>query len=583
MISRISLRYFSFILFFGGIGFSLPVFPEEQVSVDELLNLSSQYLNTAPVKSISTLAKLKVLQPTFNEKQRERYYFISAISLGFIGKHRERVELVESFIDKVNDPELRAKFFYQLSDGYTHLGEYEKALVAMNQSIVMLPKLIELGSKVTTLQAAITLFSSLLAYDEAMVHADRMYALESDVVNSLSKCYGLANRIEIYFLSGNHQKTRSLLPEAIQSCNASNRQVVSLLVKAIVAIDLIETENDERNVDNGLSLLYEYSKTNQTSEYVTLLEEVIARSYLKNGNLKQAERYGMRAYQHAKSEDIVRSLEKTSETMAAIKRAQGQLDSALEYYDINLALKKKVLNDQLQKNLAYQRVKFDTQDKANQLALLEQKNKNLTIEKALQQGKNQNLLLLMTLGLILLAILGAWLVKTLQQKNIFRTSSQVDGLTQVSNRSHFITCATQSFKNAENRVSIVLFDMDSFKNINDTFGHAVGDWVLKTVCDTVKTQLRKADALGRLGGEEFAICLPNFTEEEAQALAERCRAAIAAIDTNPSGFSFVITASFGVATRGMRGQYSFEETLAAADKALYFAKNEGRNRVSLYQ
>ena len=119
--------------------------------------------------------------------------------------------------------------------------------------------------------------------------------------------------------------------------------------------------------------------------------------------------------------------------------------------------------------------------------------------------------------------------------------------------------------------------------VNDTYGHATGDWVLKTVCDTVKAQLRKTDILGRLGGEEFAICLPLSTEEDVRALAERCRVAIAAVDTASSGFSFQITASLGIATHCGGGPLNFEETLAAADKALYFSKNEGRNRVTVYQ
>jgi diguanylate cyclase (GGDEF)-like protein len=159
----------------------------------------------------------------------------------------------------------------------------------------------------------------------------------------------------------------------------------------------------------------------------------------------------------------------------------------------------------------------------------------------------------------------------------------VDGLTGVSSRSHFVECARIAFKDAKQRVSLVLLDMDFFKQINDSFGHATGDWVLKTVCDTVKAQLRKTDILGRLGGEEFAMCLPLFTEEEVSALAERCRAAIAAIDTAPSGCSFAITASLGIATRDSDGPLTFEETLAAADKALYLSKNEGRNRVTVYQ
>jgi diguanylate cyclase (GGDEF)-like protein len=313
------------------------------------------------------------------------------------------------------------------------------------------------------------------------------------------------------------------------------------------------------------------------------IEDALARAYLKTGNTERAEHFGLQAYQRAQSGSVLLLQEKTSETMAAIKRAQGQLAAAVGYYDINLELKKKVLDDQLHKNLAYQRVKFDSQDKANQMALLEQKNKNLSIEKELHQGKYQNSILLLTLGSVVLAVLGAWLFNTLRLKNIFRLSAQIDGLTQVSNRAYFTASAQQTFKDAKSSVSLVLFDMDLFKRINDTYGHAAGDWVLKTVCDTVKTQLRKPDLLGRLGGEEFAVCLPNSSEMEAELLAERCRARIAAIVTHPCGFDFSITASFGIATRSANHPASFEETLVEADKALYLSKNEGRNRVTVYQ
>ena len=583
MKSQFFLRFIFPILFLIELGFALPVAAEGQVDIDALLQLTKQYLNTAPEKSTVTLAQLEAVKSTFTKKQEESYYFLSASSLGFRGKHKESVTLVESFIDKVNDPEFRVKFLYQLSDGYTLLGDHASALNAMNQSIVLLPNLAELGSKVTTLQAAITLLNSLHAYDEAMTYADRMYALEGNAVNTLSKCYGLANRIEISFLRGDSQKAQSLLSEATRTCDASNRKVISLIVKSLATVDLIDAGRGEQGIKAGLPLLHEFSETNQNSDYVTQLEEAIARAYLKADNLTLAEHYGLQAFQSAKSEHVVHLMEKSSETMAAIKRAQGQLTSALEYYDINLALKKKVLDDQLQKNLAYQRVKFDTQDKANQLTLLKQKNKILTVEKKLQQRSRESLLLLITLAAILLTVLATWLIRTLRQKNLFRTSSQIDGLTQVYNRAHFMAISTQLFNSASTTVSVVLFDMDKFKNINDTFGHAVGDWVLKTVSATVKSQLSKTTMLGRLGGEEFGICMHDSSAAEVLALTERCRAAVASIDTSPCGFHFPLSASFGIASRGIQGLLSFEETLAAADKALYFSKNEGRNRVSVFQ
>lgn len=556
---------------------------EQKMSVDELLNSLGATLKTAPEKSIDLLTQLQELRSSFSEKQIERYVLLKASSLGLRGKQLERIELVKSYVEQVSSPDSRLKFLYELSDAYTRLGDYENALKAINESILLLPKAISVNAKVATLSSAITLFGSLHAYDEALIFAERLYSQGVNDGDFFAKCYGLANRIEVNFLRGNSADARSILPEAIATCDGNNRKMMTLVVKAMAVVDLIDTGRYVEGINEGAPLVLEFSKTNHASDYLTQLEEAIARGYLKKGDLVRAEHYGLRAYQRATIENAFQMREKSSETMTAIKRAQGQLNSALEYYDINLALKKKVLDDQLHKNLAYQRVKFDMQDKANQLALSEQKNKTLITEKALQQGKNQNLLLLMTLGLILLSILGAWLVRTLRQKNIFRTSAQIDGLTQVSNRAHFMDCSTQAFKNTDSQMSVVLFDMDHFKKINDTFGHAAGDWVLKTVCDTVKTHLRKTDIFGRLGGEEFAICLPGINQEEVQALAERCRLAISEIDSNPCGFSFLITASFGLATRGIRGHINFEETLAGADKALYFSKNEGRNRVSVFQ
>ncbi len=569
-------------LFVGSV-LPLLVVANTKFDVDGLLADISKTLKTSPGKASVDLAKIKELETTLNTKQKEKYYLLSVASLTFNGKYSEQVALIQSVIGQIQDPESRVSFLYYLSHGYASLGEYENALFAMNDGIKLLPSLSALESKVDTLLAAVTLLNSLHAYDEAMLYADRIYALDAPIANNFARCIGLASKVEINFLKNESNLVRSLGLKAIQVCDANDTKIISLIVKSLVAIDLMNSDADQQGLSTGLSLLVEFSNANESSDYVTQLEESIARAYFKKGKLAEAEHYGALAYNRAKSQNVVQLMEKTSETMAAIKRKQGQSDLAMDYFEINLALKRKVLDDQLHKNLAYQRVKFDLQDKANELALSEQKNKTLTIEKALQQGKNQNLLLMITLSLILLAILGAWLIRTLRQKNIFQVSSQIDGLTQISNRSYFIESAKLALKNPANSVSLILFDMDHFKSINDTFGHSTGDWVLRTVCNTVKAQLRPSDLFGRLGGEEFALCLVNLSEPGVLALAERCRSGVAAIDTKSSGSQFLISASFGIATHGVRGNTSFEDILAAADKALYFSKNGGRNLVSVFQ
>ena len=565
------------------LGFSFTAVAEEPGNIDGVLAEVAQYIATAPQKAEILLAQLQHKEALLNRAQKETYYLHRINLLAFQGRYKDQVALILSVLDQIADPNVRANYLYNLSDGYTNLGDYENALIRMNEGILLLPKVDAVNAKMNTLQAAVSLFSSLRAYDEALLFADRIYQLRNVDDNTLSKCVGLGDKAEINFLNNNREQAHSFVPEALKICEAVGSKILVLLIKTLAAIDTIENSDNQHDIQAGLQLLKEFAKKNETSDYVTQLEAAIARAYFRKGNLVQAERFGLMAYQHAQASHVFLVMEKTNQTMGEIKKAQGQIASALTYFEAGLALKNKILDDQLHRNLAYQRAKFDSQDKTNQLALSEQKNKTLQIEKTMQVSKNQNLLLLMTLSLILLTILWAWLIRTLRQKNTFQMSSQIDGLTQISNRAYFIESAKKALKDPAKSVSLILFDMDHFKSINDTFGHSTGDWVLRNVCDAVKSQLRPTDLFGRLGGEEFALCLSNMSDVGVLTLAERCRAGIAAVDTKPSGSQFLISASFGIATHGVRGNLSFEDILAAADKALYLSKNGGRNLVSVFQ
>jgi diguanylate cyclase (GGDEF)-like protein len=579
---RIAFRSLLIIIFIVGINFIIPAKAEELESVDSLIAKVRQSLQVTPKETKDYLAQLQKLEPTFSKKQRNTYTILTLAALSIQGKYNEVLELARSLDERTTDLETRAWLFYYESDAYSNIGKYELALISMNKGIVLLPSVVRSNSKVSILQAAVTLLNSLHAYEESLRYVDRIIEVGAKDRNEFANCIGLANKVEINFLLDNKKTAHSLVPEAIRICDASDSQYISFIVKILSAIDLVNS-NDENIRENIGFLLHDVSEANAKSDYVTKLEEAVARSYFRKTNLEQAEYYGLRAYNRAKSQNVTSLMEISSETMARITRAQGRLSSSIDYFDISLALKKKVLDEQLQKNIAYQRVKFDAQDKANQLRLLEQENKLLTTERQLELGKSQNLLLLVSLSFILLTILGSSLRNTLKQKDIFRASSQIDGMTQISNRAHFVTMATLQFKQPGEPVSVVVFDMDNFKKINDEFGHASGDWVLKAVSASVRALLRKTDIFGRLGGEEFGICLQGLSENDVLTLVERCRAAIAAIDTQDSGHAFAISASMGIATRGNHGLIDFEETLAAADRALYVSKTGGRNRVSVFQ
>jgi len=125
-------------------------------------------------------------------------------------------------------------------------------------------------------------------------------------------------------------------------------------------------------------------------------------------------------------------------------------------------------------------------------------------------------------------------------------------------------------------LSCILFDLDHFKNVNDENGHSVGDLVLKSCVGTCQARLRQSDRLGRIGGEEFALLLPHADVSAAMRVAEKMRAAIAALDIPGADGRVRITASFGIAELD-RTAPEVDELMRRADSALYAAKNAGRN------
>lgn len=156
----------------------------------------------------------------------------------------------------------------------------------------------------------------------------------------------------------------------------------------------------------------------------------------------------------------------------------------------------------------------------------------------------------------------------------------IDPLTGVANRRSLdITLAREIERVSRlgQPLTVVLLDVDHFKSVNDTFGHAMGDKVLQAIAATVSGLLRPYDLIARYGGEEFLVMMPGVTQENGEVAADRFRLAISAITID--GFSQNITASFGVATL-LAGQPS-HTLFERADKAMYRAKQNGRNRVEL--
>ncbi len=157
-----------------------------------------------------------------------------------------------------------------------------------------------------------------------------------------------------------------------------------------------------------------------------------------------------------------------------------------------------------------------------------------------------------------------------------------DSLTQVFNRQYFMDRLKQEVKRAHRYgvpVSLLLIDIDHFKQVNDTHGHQAGDAVLVGMSCTIKEQLRETDLFARYGGEEFCLIATAMDREEAILLADRLRNIIARTDVEYRGTHIGITVSIGVSAWEPSIKDDFEALIRRADAALYRAKEQGRNRV----
>jgi diguanylate cyclase (GGDEF)-like protein len=160
-----------------------------------------------------------------------------------------------------------------------------------------------------------------------------------------------------------------------------------------------------------------------------------------------------------------------------------------------------------------------------------------------------------------------------------------DGLTNLYNQKYFYNCLGRKINESgqsNKKMSLILFDIDHFKKINDTYGHTTGDFILKEIARLIKSCVRKNDIVSRYGGEEFTVILPGADSNEAYAIADRIRQKIQRHDFMANGLKIKVTVSGGI-SEYPRLASNDVEMVNYADRAMYVgAKFNGRNKIKIY-
>ncbi len=412
------------------------------------------------------------------------------------------------------------------------------------------------------------------------------YAKQVELTNAQGRdqCIAKAEIIKSSFQLKQLTPESPTIRNAISLCRINKEHLVISFINSHMAKMYIENKQQ----DKALQLLNSTLQDTLNTKYPRIIAtyySLLAHANWLNGNAELTKQFALQALEHENNEGaaIVKSL--SYKLLFEVEQAQGNFEIALHYYQKYAIADKLHYDDTQAKHLAFQLAEHKSIEQKNKINLLNEKNILLTTEKSLIRANVENTRLILLVLALTLAVLIFWGYRLLKAHKRIKELAEYDALTGAFNRGHFTYVANDALKycqSAKQEISLIMFDLDYFKKVNDSYGHACGDWALKAAVDACKSKGRQNDIFTRLGGEEFCILLTSCDSQAALKRAETCRKAIAAIITTDSGFDFTITASFGVTDNKISG-YDLGKLLADADSAAYDSKHTGRNKVTLFQ
>ena len=546
-------------------------------STDQLLQRADQIKLDDNNVFQGLLKQLDAQSGQLTELQRGWLDYFHAWQFGYLGEYPQALTAFHDLLAHVRDPTLRARAHISLIFDQVNASHFEDAYTAISDLLDSLPQIADHQTHFYALLTADYLYDEAGQYDLALSYLDQAAAFDQ---SEWSKCRVGGDRIEILYKSGKLGAGDARIQPAIDAC----QRIGDVNDKNSIVLYQARALLDENRAAGALKVLQAHDAevlASHSSALTADFRATLARCSLAVGDLAQARGYAQNALTEANKQSFAQSVADSYEVLYEVAKRQNNLADALAFHEKYATADKGYLNDVSARALAYQMVHQQVLDKQRQIEAATDKNKVLALQQTVDAQKARARLLYIGLLLMGLIIVVGWAYRTKRSQIKFQRLARRDGLTGICNRQHFFESAQDTLRycaKASRDASVLVLDLDHFKSVNDMHGHAAGDEALRRVVAACQMRLRSIDIFGRLGGEEFAILLPDCTETTANRRAEEMRADIASLPRYDVYADVLVTASFGVASSRACG-YNLTTLLANADSALYAAKHAGRNRV----
>ncbi|WP_298775323.1 diguanylate cyclase [uncultured Shewanella sp.] len=510
------------------------------------------------------------------------FVFLKGHSFALMGELTKAVHFIEAEMHSPPPEALNAlyvKILALLAAIYSDLDDVTQTLQTLNQVVLFLDSVDDIDNEAYVYMMMVEMLSRMTRFDAALQYTDALYATLDKVSNNMRRCY----------IAGTHAKT---VAQALKQDEDQRRLILNYLRKAKSECEaageneMVMTQLRLMSEIYGLNgqveqakLTFERALTlalkNDTSAELGFIYIYAAKMAMVEGELTVAEAYFLKAIGIAEALNVNRLFVDSTLGLAEVYEAKQVFKKALSYRKLYEEYNEIKIQDLQGELTAFESAKLQRLEKDWQVQNLAKQQTLFFVAEQINERKQTHIRLLMTLLGGSLFFLLLWAGVSFLQKRRYQALAERDPLTGIYNRSageEKGMALYQDARKSQQPFSLITLDIDDFKALNDCFGHATGDWVLKKIVEVLNEVIPKDAIFARMGGEEFMILLPNVTEENAWLFANTYRSALLAINTQYTGYHFVVSVSFGV-TQAILPDIKLDSLIKRASDAVIFSKN----------
>lgn len=526
---------------------------------------------------VQMLAQIHTEAPRLTPSEQWHLRYLDAWETMFEGNYTKSETQLHDVIDHSGDTTLTAKASSLLLINLGFNQRYEEAFVLADRLATGLPEVKDPMARYSILMNLSQMLDLADQIDLAIKYA---HMTDDAIPPGETRCLPLSLEIAALYNGKRLTSASPQLQQGVDACTAAQQAVATNTILLVLS-SLYLDENQPAKTMALLDRIGPSINTNHFYPHMLSAQAERAQAYAKLGDDDAAKKAAFAVVAMGHPNEISKWLMVAYEVLYQVEKKEGHSAAALSYYEHYVTQDKGNLSDTSARTLAYEMAQQHTLVQKLETEKLSKQNNILRLQQALATKAVETSRLYIVLLLVILTSVIFWLFRLKRSQLRFKKLSHQDGLTNIFNHQHFISEADRALRLLEKKLGsacLVFIDLDHFKHVNDTHGHAMGDAVLRHTVALCQRQLRPTDLFGRLGGEEFGILLLDCSRDGGMAIADRIRLAIEATPIEGDGCVISLSASVGMASTDTSG-YGLQGLCREADAALYRAKRTGRNRV----